>query len=160
MEVATTLRRLACFLMLSVAPSCVAQEVKIRVINGADGRPLPKLAISVAFLYDKKYDKEIPANYDVSLKLETDKNGEVHFKFPQPPPVHFSAQVRVDLHWHCGCLILASTEDLVREGINGPIAVSDEKKFAARYRAAPGEILVIARPLSFFERLLYPLMKE
>jgi hypothetical protein len=37
---------------------------------------------------------------------------------------------------------------------------TDEKKFAARYKAAPGEILVIARPLSFLERLLYPLMKE
>jgi hypothetical protein len=30
----------------------------------------------------------------------------------------------------------------------------------ARYKAIPGEILVIAEPLSFFERLLYPLMKE
>jgi hypothetical protein len=156
MEVATTFRYLACFLLLSVAPSCLAQEATIRVINGANGRPLPKLAVSVSFLYDKKYDKEIPRSYDASLNLETDENGKVHFKFPQPPPVHFSAQVRVDLHWHCACLILASTEDLVREGIN----VSDEKKFAAHYKTAPGEILVIARPLSFFERLLYPLMKE
>jgi len=38
--------------------------------------------------------------------------------------------------------------------------VKVEKKFAARYKAAPGEILFIFRPLSFFERLLYPLMKE
>jgi hypothetical protein len=158
MEVATTLRYVACFLLLSVAPSCLAQEARIRVINGANGRPLPKLAVSVSFLYDKKYDKEIPRSYDASLNLVTDENGKAHFKFPQPPPVHFSAQVRVDLHWYCGCLILASTEDLVREGINGPLSVSDEKKFAARYKAVPGEILVIARPLSFFERLLYPLM--
>lgn len=49
---------------------------------------------------------------------------------------------------------------LVREGINGPVPVKDEKKFAARYKAAPGEILVIARPLSFFERLLHPLTNE
>ncbi len=161
MEVAITLRYLACFLLLIVAPSCLAQEAKIRVINGANGRPLPKLAVSVSFLYDKKYDKEIPANYDALLKLETDENGEARFRFPQPPPVHFSSQVRVDWsHWDCGCGILGSTEDLVREGINGPVRVKVEKKFAARYKAAPGEILFIFRPLSFFERLLYPLMKE
>jgi hypothetical protein len=161
MEVGTTLRSLGCFLLLSVAPSCLAQEAKIRVINGADGRPLPKLAVSVSFLYDKKYDREIPANYDPSLKLETGKNGEANFKFPQPPPAHFSVQVRVDWsHWHCGCGIIGSTEDLVREGINGPSSVSDEKKLAVRYKADRGEILVIARPLSFFERLLYPLTKE
>lgn len=161
MEVATSLRYLACFLLLSVAPSCLAQEAKIRVINGANGHPLSKLAVSVSFLYDKKYDKEIPANYEASLNLETDENGQARFKFPQPPPVHFSAQVRVDWsHWHCGCGILASTEDLVRDGITGPLSVSDEKKVAGRNKAAPGEILVIARPLSFFERLLYPLMKE
>ena len=160
MEVATTFRYLAWFLLLSVAPSCLAQEAKIRVVNGANGRPLPKLAVSISFLYDKKYDKEIPRNHDAFLNLETDENGETHFKFPQPPPTHFSAQVRVDLHWHCGCLILASTEDLVRDGITGPLSASDEKKFAGRNKAVPGEILVIARPLSFFERLLYPLMKE
>ena len=161
MEVATTFRHVACFLLLSVAPSCLAQEAKIRVINGANGRPLPKLTVFVSFLYDKKYDKEIPATYQASLNLETDENGEARFKFPQPPPVHFSAQVRVDWsHWHCGCGILGSTEDLVREGINGPVPVSEGKKFATRYKTAPGEALVIARPLSFFERLLYPLTKD
>lgn len=161
MEVATSLRHLACFLLFSVAPSCLAQEAKLRVIIGANGHPLPKLAVSVSFLYDNKYDKEIPANYDAFLKLETDENGEAHFKFPQPPPLHFSAQVRVDWsHWHCGCEMLGSTGDLVREGIRGPVPVSDKNKFAASYKAVPGEILVIARPLSFFERLLYPLMKQ
>ena len=152
---------LACFLLLSVAPSCLAQEVKIRVLNGANGRPVPELAVSLSFLYDKKYDKEIPTNYVGSLKLETDGNGEAHFKFPQPLPAYCSTQVRVDeSHWRCGCGILGSTEGLVRDGISGPISPSDDKKLAARYRAIPGEILVIAQPLSFFERLLYPLMKE
>lgn len=111
---------------------------------------MPKLAVSVSFLYDKKYDKEIPANYQASLNLETDENGAARFKFPQPPPVHFSAQVRVDWsQWHCGCGILASTEDLVRDGITGPLSVSGKKKVAGRNKAVPGEILVIARPLSF-----------
>jgi hypothetical protein len=166
MEVATTFRCVACCLLLSVVPCCSAQEAKIRVINGANGRPMPKLTVSVSFWYDKKYDKEIPANYDRSLTLETDGNGEAQFKFPQPPPMHFAAQVLMSSpHWYCGCAILASTDDLVRQGIVGPLAEGplggkDAKKFASRYKAAPGEILVIARPFSFFDRLLYALTKE
>jgi hypothetical protein len=157
----SSFRCLVCLLLLGVAPSCLAQEAKIRVINGPNGRPLPKVAVLVSFLYDKKYDREIPTNYVASLKLETDENGEAHFRFPQPPPAHFSALVRVDeSHWQCGCGILGSTQDLVREGISGPIPPSNDKKLAAHYKASPGEILVIAEPLSFFERLLYPLMKE
>jgi hypothetical protein len=155
-----TLRYLGCLLLLTVAPFCLAQEAKIRVINAANGRPLPKLAVFLSFLYDTKYDKEIPANYQASLNLETDDNGEAHFKFPQPPPAQFFAKVRVDWsHWDCVCLIVGSTGDLVRGGINGPLPAKD-KKFAARYKAGPGEILFIFRPLSFFERLLYQLMKD
>ena len=57
-------------------------------------------------------------------------------------------------HRDCGCGILGSTEDLVREGINGPVRVKDEKKFAARYKAAPGEILFIFRRFLFLNALL------
>jgi hypothetical protein len=160
MEVARGFRCTVCFLLFSVAP-CLAQEAKICVINGANGHPLPKLAVSVSFLYDKKHDEAIPTNPVASLKLETDGNGEVHFKFPQPRPAHFSTQVSLDeSHWHCRCVILASTEDLVREGITEPSTKKDAEKFAARYKVVPGEILIIARPFSFFERLFYPIMKE
>jgi hypothetical protein len=161
MEVASGFRYLACFLLLGLVPSCLAQEARIRVINGTNGRPLPNFAASISFLYDKNYDKEIPANYNASLRLETDGNGQAYFKIPQPPPMHFAAQVTVDWsHWDCGgCAILASTDDLAKKGIVMPVATKDANKFAL-YKAAPGEILVIVRPLSFFERFLYQLMKE
>jgi len=134
--------------------------VRVRVINAENGRPLQKQGVSVSFLYDKKYDKEIPPKYDAVLNIETDVNGEAHFKLPEPPPVHFSAQVRVDWsHWKCGCGVLGDTDDLVRKGILGPVP-TDSKKSAALFKPAPGEILFVARPLSFFERLLYPIMKQ
>ena len=69
-------------------------------------------------------------------------------------------QVRVDWsHWKCGCGVLGDTDDLVRKGIVGPVP-TDSKKSAALFKPAPGEILFVARPLSFFERLLYPIMKQ
>src|SRR5262245_26315462 len=119
MEMVTGHRYLAvCLLLLCLAPVCLAQEMKVRVINAANGRPLPKQAVSVSLLYDKTYDKEIPAKYDAVLNLQTDANGEAYFELPQPPPTHFAAQVRVDWsHWKCGCAILGSTDDLVQTGI-------------------------------------------
>lgn len=152
-------RSFACFLLLCLGPFCQAQDVKVRIINAANGLPLQEQGVSVSFLYDKKYDKEIPARYDASLQLETDVNGEAHFKLPEPPPAHFSAQVRVDwTRWKCGCGILGSTDDLVRKGIVEPVATTNSKA-APLFKAAPGEILFVARPLSFLERLLYPLTK-
>lgn len=154
---------LASLFLMCFAPFCLAQEVEVtvRVINAANGRPLQKQAVSVSFLYDKKYDKEVPAKYDAVLNLETNVNGEAHFKLPEPPPVHFSAQVRVDWsRWKCGCGILGSTDDLIRRGLVGPVATADSKKSAALFKAAPREVLFLARPVPFLERLLYPLTKE
>jgi hypothetical protein len=160
MEMTTGFRYLTCLLLLCCGHLCMAQEVTVRVINAANGRPLPKQAVSVSFLYDNRYDKEIPAKYDAVLNLETDANGEAHFRLPEPPPAHFSAQARVDWsRWNCGCGLLGSTDDLVRKGIVGPVATAESKKSAALLTAVPGEILFAARPLSFWERLLYPFVK-
>jgi len=152
-------RCLAFIFVLSLGLSVQAQEVIVRIINAADGRPLQNQAISVSFLYDRKYDKEIPAKHDAVLHLETNASGDAHFGFPEPPPAHFSAQVRVDWsHWKCGCWLLGSTDELVRKGIVGPKVGTD--KSASDIKPVPGEILFVARPLSWFERLLYPLTRE
>lgn len=157
----TSFQYLTCLLLLCWGHVCMAQEITVRVINATNGRPLPKQGVSVSFLYDKRHDSEIPAKYDAVVNFETDANGEAHFKLPEPPPSRFSAQARLDSsHWKCGCGVLASTDDLVRKGIVGPIATSESKKSSALLTAVPMEILFAARPLSFIERLLYPIMKE
>lgn len=66
----------------------------------------------------------------------TDQELTSHFSMDEPRR-DFSVQVRVDWsHWHCGCGIMGSAEDLVREGINGSSPASDTKKLAVRYKAA------------------------
>jgi hypothetical protein len=152
--------RLPCviFLMLlSVAPVCGAQDVTVRLVNAENGHPLPKWKVSVSFYFEKKS----PANHAQSLNLTSNENGEAHFEMPQPRPEHFSAHVQPDSpYWKCGCALLGSTEELLRKGIVGPLPIINPKVAPARLRAAPGEVLVVARPLSFWERLLYPLEKE
>jgi hypothetical protein len=152
------LRYLTLLCVLSVGFTCSAQTVTIRVVNANDGSPLQHQPVAVSLLYDK--GQVPPAKYDANLSLQTDADGEAHFALPVPAPAHISAQVRVaPSHWRCGCGVLVATEDLIRDGVVGPLPAADAGKSAAPFKAAPGEILFVARPLSFWELLLYPFVK-
>jgi hypothetical protein len=148
-------------LLICLGPLCMAQEVTVRIVNVANGRPVSKQGVSVAFLYDNEYHKETPTKRSKGVDLVTDLNGEAHFDLPEPAPVHFSAVVHMDeSRWHSGG-ILGATTDLVQKGVVvGAVTKTDSKKSAELFKAVPGEILFVARPLSFFERLFYPIMKE
>jgi hypothetical protein len=157
-DMETLFRYLACVLLLALAPSCLAQTVAIRVISANDARPLQKQHVSVSLLYVK--GEATPAKYDANLTFETDVNGEVHFVLPEPAPTHMSAQVHLTSeHWRCGCGIVVATDDLIQKGIVGPPPEGESRKSAAPVKTVPGEILFVARPLSFLERLLYPFVK-
>ena len=151
-------RGLVYVLVLLLGPFCFAQVVTVRVINAADGHPLQKQHVSVSLLYDK--GEKTPAKYEANLTLETDTNGEARFTLPEPAPPHISVQVRLTSeHWRCGCGVLAASGDVIQKGIVGPLPGGQSKKTTTSLKAPPGEILFVARPLSFFERLLYPFVK-
>jgi hypothetical protein len=132
--------------------------IRVRVIDDTNGHPLPKQQVSISLLYEK--GEKVPANYDALLQLETDVNGEVQFRLPEPAPAHLAAQVRLTSeHWHCGCTALVDTQDLIQKGLVGPEPGHGSTRSTASVKAEPGEILFVARPFTFFERLLYPLVK-
>jgi len=153
------LRYLTLLCVLSVGFSCPAQTVTIRVVNANDGSPLQHQPVSVSLLYEK--GETTPAKYDANLSLQTDANGEIRFELPKPAPAHMAAQVRLTSeHWHCGCMVLAATQDVIEKGIvDSAASASESKRSPALVKAVPGEILFVARPLSFWERLLYPFVK-
>lgn len=139
---------------LMLAPSCTAQAVTIRVVNANDGSPLQKQPVSVTLSYSKG-EKSL-----ATLDFETDQNGEVHFVLSKPAPERLSARVRLTSeHWRCGCGVVVPTKALLQEGVVGPLPAGQSEHSAARIKTAPGEILFVARPLSFWERLLYPFVK-
>jgi hypothetical protein len=149
---------LICVLLACLGPPCHAQAVTIHVINGENGQSLQQKKVFVTLLYDD--GRKPPAKYDANLAFETDKNGEARFSLPIPLPAHLAAQVHVDSgRWRCGCGALVATEDLLQKGIVGPVPPTESRKPAIPVKAVPGEILFVARPLSFFERLLYPFVK-
>src|SRR6266853_4743202 len=146
---------LFCFLVLGSHLSCFGQVISARVINAKNGHPLPKQHISISLL-DEKGEK-IETKQGALLELETDINGDAQFTLPEAAPAHLSARARLTSeHWRCGCWALVATQDVVQKGI---VEGNELTTPAKPVKAEPGEILFIARPLTFLERLLYPLEK-
>jgi hypothetical protein len=137
-----------------VTPLCFGQTIGIRVVNDKTGRPLPKQRISISLLYEK--GEKTPAKYDAVLNIETDEKGESQFNLPEPAPAHLAAAVHLTSeHWRCGCGVLVTTQDLIQKGILGPRSPASGNPV----KAEPKEIMLFARPLTLFERLLYPFVK-
>lgn len=144
--------------MIAASLTLNAQAIKIRVINLNNGRPLRNQHVSVALGYEKV--QEAPTKYDANLRLETDVNGEAVFRLPEPALAHLFVNVRLTSeYWHCSCLAIGDTPDLVQKGLVQS-AGHEPTRPATNAKPEPGVILFLARPFTFFERLLYPLMKE
>jgi hypothetical protein len=153
------LRYLGFIFMFWLGPSCLAQAVTVRVINANDHRPLRNQLVRVALLYDK--GETTPEKFEAELSFQTDANGEAQFALPEPPPAHIDVRVRLERgRWHCGCLLLAVTQDIMNRGIVESAASANElKRSPDLIKAVPGEIRFVVRPASFWERLLYPFVK-
>lgn len=146
------------FAMIAAPLTLNAQAIKIRVINLSNGHSLPNQHVSVALGYEK--GQEAPDKYDANLRLETDVNGEAVFRLPEPAPAHFFVNVRLTSeYWHCSCLAIGDTPALVQKGLVQS-AGHEPTGPATNAKPEPRVILFLARPFTFFERLLYPLMKE
>lgn len=135
-----------------------AQVIKIRVINLNGSLPLPNQHVSVALNYEK--EQKPPAKYDPNLRLETGVNGEAVFRLPEPAPAHLFVNVRLTSeYWHCSCLAIGDTPDLVQKGLVQS-AGHEPAGLATNAKPEPGVVLFLVRPFTFLERLLYPLIKE
>jgi hypothetical protein len=145
-------------LLLGISPSCFGQVIRLGVINGKNGNPLAKQHVSIALEYREGEPK--PAKCDRHLSLETDANGIIKVSLPEPAPAHFPAGARLTSeYWHCVCNTPPSviTKVILEEGI---VVGGDLRSPQAFVKAAPGEILFVARPFAFFERIFYPRYKE
>jgi hypothetical protein len=132
-----------------VALPCAAQEVTVRVINAANGRPLENQPVHVTLMNGDRW-----ADDDVHLRLKTDVKGEAHFTLPRPAPKHVDVGTGMSPnHWDCGlCWDRYAPRDVIQKGV---VARMGDKptKIATSLKSTPGEILFPRRPVSFFEWL-------
>lgn len=149
---------LSMFLLLAPDLSYSGQVVRIRIISAKDGQPLKDQPVSISLLYENT--EKAPPNTDTHSQLQTDANGEAVLRLPEPPPAHLSAQVRLTSNnWRCACLALVTTQDVITKGF-AVAATTKKSSTPPAKRPQPGEILFTAQPLTFFERLLEPLVKQ
>jgi len=152
------LRCLLPLLLSCLSFPCAAATISIRIINSKTGQPLQNQRVAVVLLYDK--GEKIPLGYAASSQLETDANGEAQLSLPEPPPSHLGITVHLTSeHWHCACSDLAETQTVIQNGIL--VGETDNKlKIGNKIvQAEPGEVIFAARPFTFLEKLLYPLVK-
>jgi hypothetical protein len=142
-------------LLLWISPVCYGQAITIRIVNGKNAHPLAKQHVSLSVLYDASELK--PTKYDPIQHQDTDANGLAQFVLPETAPVHLSVLVRMTSdRWHCACDALVVTRQLIQEGIVVSGQLNSPPKTVS---ASPGEIVFVARPLTFFEVLLHSLLK-
>jgi hypothetical protein len=144
--------------LVLVSSLSAAQSITIRVVDAKNNRSLQKQHVSLSLLYDK--DELAPTHYESVLQMETNSNGEAHFTIPEPAPLHVAVRVRLtDEHWRCGCITVAATKDVLHSGMLVGLPDSKSNKATSNIAQKPGEIVFLAHRLTFFERLLYPLLK-
>ena len=153
------LRPLTSVLLVLIGPVCIAQAIKIRVVDVRNKHPLPNLHVTLSLLFDK--NEKLPPNYNPVLRGETDSDGEAQFGLPQPAPAHFSTWVESPgEHWWVGGPASVETRDVIERGIVGSRPGPWSNKQVTSLKATPGEIIILARPWNLFERILAPLERE
>jgi len=150
---------LVCSVSLLLSPACFGQTIKVRVVDCSKGRPLARQRVSLHLLYDKTTHASMSKS--TILHLETDLNGEAPFSLPEPPPARLIADVDLSSRlWNCDRFVLVSTQDVVQNGSVVAKACEEETRSKASVKPQPGEILFLALPPTWWQRLLYPLTKD
>ena len=149
----TRLFHTTAILLFSLGLPCFAQSVRVRVITGENGHPLPKQAISVQFL------KEKPANASPPLRLETDSNGEAHFAIPETVPARLDVRVTPKSeNWHCACWMMADTA-VIHKGVVEN-AYDQVKPPIPPPEAEAGSVFFVLRSYTWWERVIAPLVRR
>ncbi len=120
---------------------CLAQEIKVRVINGQDGQPIPKQGVLVHFLTLSQG----PTEASSPLWLETDTKGEARFAIPKPVPDRVSVRVRLSSDWYCNCSVIADTKTVIQHGVTEPPPAGTATETTVIPVAVAGAIVIAAR---------------
>jgi hypothetical protein len=133
--------------ILLIGSSCVAQAVRVRLINEEAKKPISDKRVKI-YLYQDRPD-EYRAWDNPTLVLRTDSQGEAQFRLSTPRPGY--VYMKVDLarsQWECKCVVM-STSSMLMES-NG-----------VHHNDGSEEIIILiqARPHSLWQRLFSPFLQ-
>jgi hypothetical protein len=137
------------------APVAHRPMVTVRVIDARDGKPYANLPVFVT-LYKWKLKPGDPrfgslADVDTHFKRTTDARGEIRFSLPPPTAPQMAAEPGGP--FACGGTLF-NTETILKSGVVGENRCKGKlRKSRIRFQAKPGEVVVFARPFSFWDGL-------
>lgn len=137
---------------IAQVPICPAQDFSVRLINVRNGRPFPNQTVTI------QYRKTVEESLDFeTLTVKTDENGSAIFHLPVPMPRKVSVTT-FDLY-PCYDLQPNDTQQLRKLGVASHCSKPSQgcrckfSKQASQIKARPGEIVLLARPLTLREKL-------
>lgn len=130
-----------------------APVVRVRVIDARNGKAYANLPVFIT-LYRRGLEPTDPRfgsadNIESDFKKTTNAKGEVSFVLPSPIPARISAEGGGP--YACGDALF-DTEKVLNSGVVGSDNCKGKlRKMRVKFEASPGEIIVFARPFSFWD---------
>ena len=130
---------------------CSAQGFSVRLIDVHNGRPFPNQTVTIQY---RKIAEELVETFAV----KTDANGSATFQLPLPTPSHVSVTA-YDLY-PCYSLLPLDTQQLIKFGLASHCSKPPQgcrckfNKQANQIKTRPGEVVLLARPVTRWERFL------
>jgi len=126
-----------------------AQDFSVRLIDVRNGRPLPHETVTITFTENQRSLK--------GFTVKTDANGTATFQLPVPLPPDVLVR-NYDLY-PCYLLTSANTQALKLSGIVSRCSQKDQacrcdfSKEASEIKPSPGQIVLLARPQTLWEKI-------
>ena len=140
---------LALAIVLCLAPACFGELVVIKVLNGANGAGVANQLVTVQLRYAKSSGKR----NDIQIS-RTDSDGELRFLVRDIRPESLEVNVQVEEKGlRCSCRVKTEPETVLRKGL--VVSRGSLRKTAPAVEAQPAEIVFIARPSGFLEKMMY-----
>jgi hypothetical protein len=138
------------------AKALAQTAITVRVINAVSGKPISGVTIGLSTWNTD--ESPVPAHKLVSRSSfqATDKNGEVVFPVPEPPPNYVAVDYLTTQLRGCSTRVFRLAEAL-RSGIVADYNPQKRKwcgKLKAGESAKPGVIVIFDRRLTLWDRLL------
>lgn len=139
----------AAFLFLLSLSICSAQEFSVRLIDARNGRPLSNETVTITFTENQSTLK--------GFTVKTDSNGTATFQLPTPLPPN--VLVRNYGLYPCYKLTSTDTAALKKSGLVSRCSKPDQAcrcdfgKEVGEIKANPGQIVLLARPETLWEKI-------
>jgi hypothetical protein len=136
--------------------------ITVRVLDGRNGNPYARFPVCIFFKRSKgrsgfKSLAEARANDAGSACGKTDGKGEVRFTLPVPLPEELDIN---PTPFACGSGIF-DTRDVLEKGVVGANGCKGKlRKMNVKFQARPGEAIIFAAPIGFWEQLFRCALRE